>query len=88
MNHFSFWPRKISLAILLLTVGCAPQLYWAKSGARPGDFEEDVSQCRDTLISDSGHEGNSGTFPLTLRISDDALEQCLMAKGWILAEKP
>ncbi len=69
-------------------VGCAPQLFWAKSGARPGEFDEDLSQCRDTILPGSGHEGHGEGFPLTLRISDDALEQCLMAKGWVLAEKP
>jgi hypothetical protein len=87
MNHFPLCLWKVSTAVILLTVGCAPQLFWAKSGARPGDFEEDVSQCKASLTSGSREE-NSETFPLTLRISDDALEQCLMAKGWILAEKP
>ena len=73
---------------ILLTVGCTPQLFWAKSDAQPGDFEVDVSQCRETLISGSEDQRMTEAFSLKFGVSEDAMEQCLMAKGWFLAEKP
>jgi hypothetical protein len=87
-THFFFGRKKILTASILLTVGCAPQLFWAKPGAQPGEFEVDASQCREALISNSGHQGTPKTLSLKFGISEDAMEQCLMAKGWILAEKP
>jgi hypothetical protein len=87
-THFSFWRKKILTAFILLTVGCAPQLYWAKAGAQPGEFEKDASQCREALISNTGQQGMLENLSLKFGISEDAMEQCLMSKGWILAEKP
>jgi hypothetical protein len=86
-NHF-FWRKGILSAFILLTVGCTPQLFWAKPGAQPGEFEEDTRQCRETIISGSGPQGTSDALTLKIGISEDAMEQCLMAKGWVLAEKP
>ncbi len=91
MNDFlkHFFPRKEILSgIFLLTIGCTPQLFWAKSDAQPGEFEADVSQCRKTIISDSEHQSNTKALSLKFGVSEDAIEQCLMAKGWFLAEKP
>ena len=73
---------------LLLTIGCTPQLFWAKSDARPGDFEEEVKQCRQSLISNPDDQGISKSLSNLLNLSEDAVGQCLMAKGWFLAEKP
>ena len=73
---------------LLLTIGCTPQLFWAKSDAQPGEFEADVSQCRETIISGSEHQSTTEALSLKFGVSEDAIEQCLMAKGWFLAEKP
>jgi hypothetical protein len=87
-KHIFFWRKGILSVFILLTVGCTPQLFWAKSGAQPGEFEEDVSQCRETIISNSGQQGTSKPLSLNLKVSEDAMEQCLMAKNWILAEKP
>ncbi len=88
-KHFYFWHTGVlSAFLIILTVGCNPQLYWAKSDARPGEFEEDVNQCRQTLISGSGDQKFSEILSLKFGISEDAMEQCLMAKGWFLAEKP
>jgi hypothetical protein len=88
INNICFWCERIFATFLLLMVGCAPQLYWAKPDAQPGEFEEDVSQCRERIISNSDQERTSDPLTLTLKVSEDAMEQCLMAKGWILAEKP
>ena len=87
-NHLFFWRKKILSVFIILTVGCAPQLYWAKSNAQPGEFEDDMSQCRQTLVSGSGDQRISEALSLKFGISEDAMEQCLMAKGWFLAEKP
>lgn len=87
-KHCGFRRKKHCFIFILLLVGCAPQLYWAKSDARPGEFEEDARQCREALISNSGHQGMLENLSLKFGISEDAMEQCLMAKGWILAEKP
>ncbi len=76
------------LAIMLFSAGCTPQLYWAKPGAQPGEFEEDVKQCRRDVISGSDQHGFSEALTLTFKPSDEAVEQCLMTKGWVLAEKP
>ena len=85
---FFFWRKGILSAFILLTVGCIPQLYWAKPDARPGEFEEDVKQCRQELMSDPGAQGFSKNLSRLFKLSEDAVGQCLMAKGWILAEKP
>ncbi len=87
-KHFFFWRVGILSAFISLTVGCSPQLFWAKPGAQPGEFEEDARQCREALIANSGHQSSSDILSLKFGISEDAMEQCLMAKGWILAEKP
>lgn len=73
---------------LFLTIGCTPQLFWAKSDAQPGEFEEDVKQCRESLISNPDDHGISETLSHVFKLSEDAVGQCLMAKGWFLAEKP
>ena len=85
---YFFWHKEIFSAFILITIGCAPQLFWAKPGAQPGEFEEDARQCREALIANSGHQSSSDILSLKFGISEDAMEQCLMAKGWILAEKP
>jgi hypothetical protein len=88
-KQFFFWHTGVLAAFsIILTLGCTPQLYWAKSNARPGEFEEDTTQCRQTLISGSGDQRTSDLLSLKFGISEDAMEQCLMAKGWFLAEKP
>lgn len=87
-KHFFRWRQRILFAILLLTIGCTPQLFWAKSDAQPGEFEADVRQCRETIISDSEHRSTTEALSLKFGVSEDAVEQCLMAKGWFLAEKP
>jgi len=87
-KHFFFWREGILSAFIFLTVGCSPQLFWAKPGAQPGEFEEDARQCREALISNSGHQSSSDILSFKFGISEDAMEQCLMAKGWVLAEKP
>jgi hypothetical protein len=86
-KHF-FCRKGMLSGFILLTVGCTPQLYWAKSDARPGEFEEDANQCRQVLMSDPGEQGFSETLSRVFKLSEDAVGQCLMAKGWILAEKP
>lgn len=73
---------------LLLTIGCTPQLYWAKSDAQPDDFEEDVKQCRQSLMSNPEEPGISETLSRVFKLSEDEVGQCLMAKGWFLAENP
>jgi len=88
LQSFFFWYKGVLSVFILLTVGCAPQLFWAKADAQPGEFEEDARQCREALISHSGHEKTSDPLSLKFGISEDAMEQCLMAKGWVLAEKP
>jgi hypothetical protein len=85
---FFFWRKGFLAAFIFLTVGCAPQLFWAKPGAQPGEFEEDARQCREALISNPEYQGTSDILSLKFGISEDAMEQCLMAKGWVLAEKP
>jgi hypothetical protein len=87
-KHFFFWREGIFAAFIFLMVGCAPQLFWAKPGAQPGEFEEDARQCREALIANPEHQGSSDILSLKFGISEDAMEQCLMAKGWVLAEKP
>ena len=87
-NHFFYWRKGILSSFILLTVGCTPQLYWAKPGAQPGEFEEVASQCREAIISGSGPQETSDPLTLKVGISEDAMEQCLMAQGWFLAEKP
>ena len=87
-NHFLDWRKGILSVFLLLTVSCTPQLFWAKPGAQPGEFEEDARQCREALIANPEHQGSSDILSLKFGISEDAMEQCLMAKGWVLAEKP
>lgn len=74
--------------LLLLTIGCTPQLYWAKSDARPDEFEKDVTQCGQSLRSNPEEEGISETLSRVFKLSEDEVGQCLMAKGWFLAEKP
>ena len=84
-----YFPRQeILFALILLSIGCTTQLYWAKSDAQPGEFEEDVRQCRQSLISNPDEKGISGTLSRVFKLSEDAVGQCLMAKGWFLAEKP
>jgi len=83
-----FWRKGMLSGFILLTIGCTPQLFWAKSDAQPGEFEEDASQCRETIISGSEHQKTTEVLSLKFGVSEDAMEQCLMAKGWFLAEKP
>lgn len=73
---------------LLLTNGCTPQLFWAKSDARPDEFKEDVRQSRQSLTSNHDDQGISETLSRVFKISEDAVGQCLMTKGWFLAENP
>lgn len=88
-KHFFFWRTGVlSAFLIILTVGCTSQLYWAKSDAQPGEFEEDANQCRQTLLSDPGDQGISKALSQMFKLSEDAVGQCLMAKGWFLAEKP
>ena len=87
-KYVFFCRKKMLSALTILMVGCAPQLYWAKSDARPGEFEEDVKQCRQAILSDTGDKGISATLSQVFHLSEDAVGQCLMAKGWFLAEKP
>jgi hypothetical protein len=87
-KHFFFCRKGMLSAFILFTIGCAPQLFWAKSDAQPGDFEGDVSQCRETIISGSEDQSTTEALSLKFGVSEDAMEQCLMAKGWFLAEKP
>ena len=82
------WSKRILSVYLLFMIGCAPQLFWAKPGAQPSEFEEDARQCREALIANPEHQGSSDILSLKFGISEDAMEQCLMAKGWVLAEKP
>lgn len=84
----SIWRKEILSVFTILMVGCVPQLYWAKPDAQPGEFEEDVRQCRQTIMSDTGDQGISETLSHVFKLSEDAVGQCLMAKGWFLAEKP
>jgi hypothetical protein len=84
-----FFPHKEMLSgFLLLTMGCTPQLFWAKSDAQPGEFDVDVRQCRERVTSDSEHQSITEALSLKFGVSENAIEQCLMAKGWFLAEKP
>ena len=84
-----YFPRQeILFALILLSIGCTTQLYWAKSDAQPGEFEEDVRQCRQSLISNPDEKGISETLSRVFKLSEDVVAQCLMAKGWFLAEKP
>jgi hypothetical protein len=87
-NDWFFWRKGVLSFFIILTVGCVPQLYWAKSDAQPGEFEEDVSQCREIIISGSEDKKTTEALSLKFGVSEDAMEQCLMAKGWFLAEKP
>lgn len=73
---------------LLLTIGCTPQLFWAKSDARPDEFEEDVKQCRQSFISNPDDQGITEILSRVFKLSEDEVGHCLMAKGWFLAEKP
>lgn len=66
---------------------CGPELYWAKPGAQPEEFEQDLASCRELLIHDV-QRSETSLNPLSRGITDDALAQCLNSKGWFLVEKP
>lgn len=87
-KYLFFWRKGVISVFIIITVGCIPQLYWAKPDARPGEFEEDVKQCRQAIMSDTGEQKFSETLSRAFKLSEDAVGQCLMAKGWFLAEKP
>ena len=89
-NFFAYFlsRKEILSGFILLSIGCTSQLFWAKSDAQPGEFEEDVRQCRQSLISNPDDQGISETLSRVFKLSEDAVGQCLMAKGWFLAEKP
>ena len=71
--------------LLLLHVSCSSQLYWAKPGAEPGDFDRDVVECRRSL---AGGSGGRGALNPVIGIPQSEVELCLSKKGWFLAEKP
>ena len=77
------------IALVLSLVACSPKLYWAKPGAKPGEFERDVTDCRRALAAE---RSGGGLAPAQLNpavgISQVAVEECLGAKGWFLAKKP
>ena len=70
--------------------GCAQPLYWAKPNAQAGEFEQDVTECRQRLNLPEGNTGtfNVHSFSATLGTDSVAIEQCLAEKGWFLARKP
>lgn len=81
-------PKTIFSILILVAVGCTPQLFWAKPGAQPGDFEEDTEQCHALLLASQNQQEGSQFPAFPFKIGNKAMEQCLMDKGWILAEKP
>lgn len=87
-NHCGLQLKNKFFIFILLLLGCSPQLYWAKPNAGSEDFEDDARQCREELISSSYHTETSGSLSHFFKNSEDAMGQCLMSKGWILAEKP
>jgi len=78
----------IGISLLSLCFSsCTPNLYWAKSDAVEGEFEQDLRTCREILINDVQYSETS-LNPLSRGITDEALAQCLNNHGWFLAEKP
>ena len=71
--------------LLLLHVSCSSQLYWAKPGAKPGDFDRDVVECRRSL---AGGSGGLGALDPVIGVPQSDVDQCLSKKGWYLAKKP
>ena len=75
----------IILIIFFSLTACSSKMYWAKPGAKPGDFDRDVVECRKTL---AGANGGGVSLNPAYGIPQSAIDQCLGQKGWYLAEKP
>ena len=67
---------------------CGPDLYWAKPGAKPGDYDRDVIDCKRALAGSQGGGYSASSLNPAYGIPQSAVEQCMGQKGWYLAEKP
>ena len=77
-----------SFTILFLLNACGPELYWAKPGAQPGDYDRDVVDCRRQLAGAKGPGFSPSSLNPAYGIPQSAIDQCMGQKGWYLAEKP
>lgn len=70
-------------------ISCSEPLYWAKPGANAGGYEQDVTECQQSLGMNEGDMGafNVHSFSASVGTDSVAMEQCLAEKGWFLARK-
>ncbi len=82
-----------TLSVFFLVIGfslmaCSSPQYWAKPGAKPGDFDRDVVDCKRTLAGSQGGGFSPSSLNPAYGIPQSAVDQCMGQKGWYLAEKP
>ena len=87
IKDFALFLMGIFLFCLSLP-GCGPELYWAKPGAKPGDYDRDVVDCRRQLAGAKGAGFSPSSLNPAYGIPQSAIDQCMGQKGWYLAEKP
>jgi hypothetical protein len=87
---FYFFSQILLSLLVLMALGCAEPLYWAKPGAEAEDFERDVRECHADLGLPVNPKAGTGFSVLnpTMGSASVAVEQCLADKGWYLARKP
>ena len=71
-----------------LLPSCSSPQYWAKPGAKPGDYDRDVVDCKRTLAGSQGGGFSSASLNPAYGIPQSAVDQCMGQKGWYLADKP
>ena len=87
MKTFSALSFFILLFALILPSCSSPQ-YWAKPGAKPGDFDRDLVDCKRTLAGSQGGGFSAAALNPAYGIPQSAVDQCMGQKGWYLADKP
>ena len=93
MNFDQLMKKPFRLSVFFLATGfslnaCGPELYWAKPGAKPGDYDRDVIDCKRALAGSQGRGFSPSSLNPAYGIPQSAVDQCMGQKGWYLAEKP